>query len=238
MIRRTKQTKTYTTIGYLRAMQRKAEKRPDLTDCLQPEERKPLAEDEKAQRRILNGLLRQRGLAQIRHNEQPYDGIYRIGKAVHARAEAINAKIKTIKTQIAPLNDHLEALNDCLTWHSWLTRDVRKAKTRQEQIALGIARKEQEQALKMQREAEEREQNAEFPNLGDVRSEIWKLHGDGKNPRNVGLAGDAKRKVKRLLSMGLHERITWPLPSWKEIENGTQPSGKFERDTLAMVDWE
>jgi hypothetical protein len=35
-------------------------------------------------------------------------------------------------------------------------------------------------------------------------------------------AFDAQCKLNRLLDMRLHERISWPLPSWKAIESSRE----------------
>ena len=67
-------------------------------------------------------------------------------------------------------------------------------------------------AFAREKDAEEREQNERWPNIGHVRARIKKM----KDPLK---ALDAGWKLDALLDMGLHERIDWPLPSWKAIES-------------------
>jgi hypothetical protein len=61
--------------------------------------------------------------------------------------------------------------------------------------------------------AKERRQNAEFPNLANVRSMIKKI----KDPERH---FDALQKLDWLLDLDLTEHIRWPLPSWKAIKSG------------------
>ncbi len=68
--------------------------------------------------------------------------------------------------------------------------------------------------LERKREAEEREENERFPNLGYVRAKIKELHGS-----DLTKFFDAQDKLDALLDMNLYERITWPLPSWKAIKS-------------------
>jgi hypothetical protein len=186
-----KKQKTYTAIGYLRVMQKEVEKKGDT----------PIYLDEKAQRRILDRLLRQIGLTQIkRRNEQPRDGIQRLYETTR---------------------NHLGCLEDCLLWHERLIpRAVLKEKAREERIAERKARKEQREALAEQRSVEIRQQNEMFPNLILVRDKIKKLNADSKNFTYRGVASNATAKVNKLLKMNLGAHITWPLPSWKEINSG------------------
>jgi hypothetical protein len=64
-----------------------------------------------------------------------------------------------------------------------------------------------------EKDADEREQNERWPNLGYIRGRIKKI----RDPKK---ALDAMWKLDALLNMDLHEHITWPLPSWKTIESG------------------
>jgi hypothetical protein len=64
-----------------------------------------------------------------------------------------------------------------------------------------------------EKDAEEREQNEQWSNLGYVRDQIKKIKDPFKSL-------DATWKLKALLDMDLHEHIEWPLPSWKAIESG------------------
>ena len=57
----------------------------------------------------------------------------------------------------------------------------------------------------------EREQNERWPNIAYVRQKIRAM-------RNPLKALDAHDKLSAMLNMDLHERIGWPLPSWKAIE--------------------
>jgi hypothetical protein len=70
-----------------------------------------------------------------------------------------------------------------------------------------------------EKDAEEREQNERWPNLGFVRAKIKKLRDSGK-PADWAKSFDASQKLDALLDLDLHEHITWPLPSWKAIESG------------------
>jgi hypothetical protein len=72
------------------------------------------------------------------------------------------------------------------------------------------------EAFRAEKEAEEREQNERFPNLGYVRAKIKKLR---DNPKTWAASFDADDKLDELLAMDLHEHINWPLPSWKAIRS-------------------
>ncbi|MGO4506027.1 hypothetical protein AB4Z51_03335 [Bradyrhizobium sp. 2TAF36] len=63
-----------------------------------------------------------------------------------------------------------------------------------------------------EKDAEEREQNERWPNIGYVRARIKKM----KDPNK---AFDAGWKLDALLDMDLHEHIDWPLPSWTAIKS-------------------
>ena len=67
-----------------------------------------------------------------------------------------------------------------------------------------------------EQDAEEREQNERYPNLGYVREQIKKLWERSR----AGAAWDAQNKLYHLLDMDLAEHIRWPLPSWKAIKSG------------------
>ena len=69
------------------------------------------------------------------------------------------------------------------------------------------------------KDAEEREQNEVYPNLGYVRTRIKKLIDRGR-PQDLAAAFDAGQKLDWLLDMDLHQHITWPLPSWPQIRSG------------------
>jgi hypothetical protein len=71
---------------------------------------------------------------------------------------------------------------------------------------------------KQQKDAEEREQNERWPNLGYVRAQIKKMAARG-TAKDKGAAFDAALKLNHLLDMDLHEHISWPLPSWKAINS-------------------
>lgn len=72
--------------------------------------------------------------------------------------------------------------------------------------------KAETEAFAAEKDAEEREQNERWPNLGYVRAKIQKL-------RDSGASFDANSKLDELLAMDLHEHIDWPLPSWKAIRS-------------------
>jgi hypothetical protein len=67
------------------------------------------------------------------------------------------------------------------------------------------------------RDAEEREENEQWPNIGYVRQQIKKLYERGKLEQGC----DAQEKLDSMMDQDSWERISWPLPSWKIIENGT-----------------
>jgi hypothetical protein len=68
-------------------------------------------------------------------------------------------------------------------------------------------------AWQQERDAEIAEENERFPNLAYVRERIGKM----RDPFD---AMDAHDRLRELLNRDLHERITWPLPSWKVIRSG------------------
>jgi hypothetical protein len=68
-----------------------------------------------------------------------------------------------------------------------------------------------------EKEAAEREQNEQWPNIGHVRQQIKKLHERGEHDQ----AFDARWKLDELLDMERHEHISWPLPSWKALKSRT-----------------
>jgi hypothetical protein len=75
------------------------------------------------------------------------------------------------------------------------------------------------EALQRELEADEREQDERWPNLGYVRAKIRGLRDSGK-AEDWARSFDANCKLDELLSMDLHEHIAWPLPSWKAIKSG------------------
>jgi hypothetical protein len=75
------------------------------------------------------------------------------------------------------------------------------------------------QAFMQEKDANEREQNERFPNIGYVRAKIKKLRDRG-NSIDFVKSFDSSRKLDYLLDLDLAEHITWPLPSWKAIKSG------------------
>jgi hypothetical protein len=208
MTKRKKQPKTFKVVDYVRKMQKKGK---DIT-CIdylramrkevEQKEGPSIYLDAKAQRRILNRLLRQIGLAEIKRNEPPLVALQRL----HERA-----------------SHHVACLEECFLWHEQLTphkvrmtrKRAERMKAREEQIAERAERKAQREALAKQKAIEERQQNEMFPNLIAVRDEIAKLKANSR-----GLASDATIKLKRLIKMDLGASISWPLPSWRDINSG------------------
>jgi hypothetical protein len=73
------------------------------------------------------------------------------------------------------------------------------------------------QEYSAKRDAEEQEENKEWPNIGHVRQQIKKLYERGKLAQGL----DAQGKLDSMMNQDNWERISWPLPSWKIIDNGT-----------------